>query len=105
MKEVYPVGTWILLKRVMPKGTKIILANDTKKDDQRAEYHVMRVGEKVTEVKPGDIMGCSPSLMAMKFRGEDFFLADEKSMFAVIRENQKSKDHIEGLTVNLIEGT
>lgn len=98
MLEINPVGTQILLKRVAVTQTRIILM-DKKKDgsDSRYEFHVVRVGSGVKEVKIGDIIG-GMVLMHVTFRGQDFWLADEKNLVSFFRDNSKAKKHIEGVT-------
>ncbi len=98
MLEINPVGTQVLLKRVAVSSTRIITSS-THKDDSRYEFVVVRVGRLAQEVKPGDIVG-GMVLMNVKFRGQDFWLADEKNLVSYFRENPKATKHVEGVTAD-----
>ena len=99
MLEFYPTGWCVLLKAVIKGESKIIVAG---KDgtDVRAEYVVVRVGEKVTSLKEGDICcagGKTP--VRVKFRGSEFFIEDERNIWCVVRDNPKARKSVEGVTV------
>lgn len=99
MLEFYPTGWCVLMKSVKKEGSVITLAGQDGQDPT-CEYVVLRVGEKVTTLKEGDIIVAGERQMVRaKFRGQTVFVQDERNLWCVARENPKAKKAVEGLTV------
>ena len=98
--EFYPIGDKILLRKIEPQGSKIVVVSSNSKADERVKFLVLRVGSKVTDIKVGDIIAAGPSCLNAKYQGQDLFLAEEKGIYCVVRNNpEASGEPIQGVTV------
>jgi hypothetical protein len=99
MLEFVVTGWCVLLKPVKKEGSKIIVAG---KDGEQAvsEFHVLRVGGQVKELKEGDILAaCAKEMVRAVFRGQEVFVMDERNIWVVVRDNPKAKKTVDGVTV------